>query len=431
MKGKQYYPKILLVDDRQDNLLAMRELLEDLEVIIFEALSGEAALSLMQMEEFSLVLLDVQMPDMDGFEIASIMQSRKKTRYLPIIFVTGISTDREAIVRGYASGAVDFLSKPIEPCILRKKVGIFLELGRQTRRLKESEERYRDLAEFATGVLHNVGNVLNSISVSSRQINTSLQQSKVGRLTEVSGLLARHRDDPTFLSEHPQGKILPDYLAKLSEALEREHRFNLEEIAGIRQHFQLMSDLIKAQQQQAKQNYRVEFFDVAEAVEDALKVNQGRLEKHEVAVRADYRIEHRLRGHRARFVHVLINLFKNAIEAMVTHRKNGRLLKIDLDMGPDGFSVRLEIEDNGHGVDEEHKARLFLPGFSTKEEGHGFGLPYCARTISEMNGTIEIESEGHGKGTTFVLNFPREELELRAGNNLTPFPRGKSQVGGG
>ena len=379
------------------------------------------------MEEFSLVLLDVQMPDMDGFEIATIMQTRKKTRYLPIIFITGISTDREAIVKGYASGAVDFMSKPIEPCILRKKVGIFLELGRQTRRLKESEERYRDLAEFATGVLHNVGNVTNSISVSSRQINASLQQSKVGRLVEVSRLLARHRDDPTFLSEHPQGKILPDYLEKLSEALEREHRFNLEEISGIRQHFQLMTDLIRSQQQQAKQNYRIELFDVAEAIEDALKVNQGRLEKHAVAVRADYRIEYRLSGHRARFIHVLINLFKNAIEAMVSFRKKGRILNINLDEGDD-YSVRLLISDNGHGVDEDHKARLFLPGFSTKEEGHGFGLPYCARTISEMSGTIEVESEGRGKGTTFALIFPIDELESGDTNHFTSFQQEKQAL---
>lgn len=142
-------PKILIVDDKPANLLAMQGLLEGVEAELISAESGQQALNLVLEHEFALVLLDVQMPEMDGFEAATLIRGRKQTRHLPIIFVTAISKEDEHIFKGYETGAVDYLFKPITPHILRSKVDIFLELDRQRRQLAhksaELDSRVRDL----------------------------------------------------------------------------------------------------------------------------------------------------------------------------------------------------------------------------------------------------------------------------------------------
>ena len=121
-------PRVLLVDDRPDNLLALRAVLEPLAVDLVEAGSGEEALRHLLAGEFALIVLDVQMPVLDGFETARLIRGRERTRYVPIIFLTAISGEPEHYLRGYQSGAVDYVYKPFEPEILRAKVSVFVEL---------------------------------------------------------------------------------------------------------------------------------------------------------------------------------------------------------------------------------------------------------------------------------------------------------------
>ncbi len=124
-------PSVLLVDDRPENLLALERLLEDMELGLVQATSGNEALGLLLEREFALVLLDVQMPGMDGYEVAQLMRQNEKTKHIPIIFVTAISTEERHVFKGYESGAVDYLSKPIIPEFLRTKVAVFADLYRQ------------------------------------------------------------------------------------------------------------------------------------------------------------------------------------------------------------------------------------------------------------------------------------------------------------
>lgn len=128
---------ILIVDDRYENLFVLESLLDNMGCNIIKATSGNEALSLMLDYDFALVLLDVQMPDMDGFETAELMRSSSKTRYIPIIFVTAISKEQKCVFKGYEVGAVDYLSKPIEPIILQSKVKVFIELYNQKRLIEE------------------------------------------------------------------------------------------------------------------------------------------------------------------------------------------------------------------------------------------------------------------------------------------------------
>jgi len=143
---------ILIVDDRQDNLLVLESLLEDMDCNIIKATSGNEALSLMFDYEFALVLLDVQMPEMNGFEVAEFMRMNSKTRYVPIIFVTAISKEQKCIFKGYEIGAVDYLFKPIESIILHSKVKVFLELFNQKKLVEEQakllELKVKELSEL-------------------------------------------------------------------------------------------------------------------------------------------------------------------------------------------------------------------------------------------------------------------------------------------
>lgn len=157
-------PQLLLVDDRPENLVAFESLLEDFDVDLLQARSGEEALRILLHHDVALVILDVQMPGMDGYEVASLMQKGSRTRAVPIIFVSAINRDMEHILRGYQNGAVDFLTKPVEPVIFRGKVQIFLELDRKTRdlelshdALEESLDDVRRLQEYNEMLLSSIG----------------------------------------------------------------------------------------------------------------------------------------------------------------------------------------------------------------------------------------------------------------------------------
>src|SRR3954453_3893432 len=149
----QRQASVLLVDDQPENLVALSAVLEPLGQDLVHASSGEEALKLLLKQEFALILLDVQMPGLDGFETAALIKQREKTRHVPIIFVTAISKDTEHVFRGYSEGAVDYLLKPYDPAVLRSKVSVFIELFEKTAALKASEQRFRTaFAEAPSGM---------------------------------------------------------------------------------------------------------------------------------------------------------------------------------------------------------------------------------------------------------------------------------------
>src|SRR5947209_5268338 len=135
--------KVLLVDDEPDNLVALEAVLRPLDLATVRATSGEEALRRLLVDDFACILLDVQMPGMDGFETAQLIKRRARTQHIPIIFLTAIDRERQQVFRGYSVGAVDYLLKPFEPEVLRSKVAIFVDLHEKNSALKESEERFR------------------------------------------------------------------------------------------------------------------------------------------------------------------------------------------------------------------------------------------------------------------------------------------------
>ena len=145
MTASSSLAKVLLVDDRRDNLLALEAILQGLPVVPVAVQSGEAALKQLLVEDFAAILLDAQMPDMDGFETATHIKQRDRTRHVPIIFMTAADRDAHLALRGYAAGAVDYLTKPIDPWILRAKVSVFVELWVKAQQLRGQAEANRRL----------------------------------------------------------------------------------------------------------------------------------------------------------------------------------------------------------------------------------------------------------------------------------------------
>ncbi|MFC4050157.1 MULTISPECIES: response regulator [Actinomadura] len=138
--------KILLVDDREENLIALEAILSSLDQDLVRARSGEEALKALLTDEYAVILLDVVMPGMDGFETARDIKRRKKTRDLPIIFLTAVNSDPDYAFRGYAAGAVDFISKPFDPWVLRAKVSVFVELHNKNKQLRDQTTLLREQA---------------------------------------------------------------------------------------------------------------------------------------------------------------------------------------------------------------------------------------------------------------------------------------------
>lgn len=163
MAGERETAKVLLVDDRNDNVLALEASLQGMPVIPVRALSGEEALKRLLLDEFALILLDVQMPGMDGFETAQHIKRRERTRHIPIIFLTAADREAHLALRGYAAGAVDYLTKPFDPWVLRAKVAVFVELWAKTQQLNAYADASRACAatlRAASGTLGEVAEIV-------------------------------------------------------------------------------------------------------------------------------------------------------------------------------------------------------------------------------------------------------------------------------
>lgn len=179
---------VLLVDDRPENLTAMEGLLEDMGLDIFKAASGNEALRLSLKNAFAIVLMDVRMPEMDGFETAELMRANPKTSSLPVIFVTAAMKDTEHQFKGYEAGAVDYLLKPVEPNILRSKVRVFCDLYQQRRRIEMHEQQLETLVKERTAELHEANEQLQIELVERKRV-----QEELSRLNEELDQRVRER----------------------------------------------------------------------------------------------------------------------------------------------------------------------------------------------------------------------------------------------
>lgn len=280
------------------------------------------------------------------------------------------------------------------------------EALRQSQQKLLETSRLAGMAEVATGVLHNVGNVLNSVNVSAGLVVEKLRRSKAPKLAKAAALLtSKNGDLADYLTHDEAGKKLPGYLAKLGDFLVAENGELLNEIDQLGRNIEHIKEVVAMQQSYAKVSGVFENLHAHQLVEDAIAMNIGAFERHGVEVERDFRAVPVIRVDRHKVLQILINLIRNAKYALDEVHHTDKRIKISILQG-DEEMVHIVVADNGIGISPENLTRIFAHGFTTREEGHGFGLHSGANAARSMGGALNVESAGTGKGATFILKLP-------------------------
>lgn len=262
-------------------------------------------------------------------------------------------------------------------------------------------------AEIAINVLHNVGNVLNSLNVSINVLSQKAGDSKAIKLTRLAKLVEEHRENiADFLTNDPRGKNVPNYLIQLASALETEVATIQHELGIMTEDIDHVKSVIAAQQTHAKSNNIVEEVYLHELCQTALNIvgNERSESKLEIIneVPADIVIE----NDKHRLLDIILNLISNAIDAIDDQNPEIGLLTIVAEVLPDSKTVEFRVKDNGSGIAPENLERLFRHGFTTKTNGHGFGLHSCANAAHVLGGNLSLTSPGLGHGALATLTLP-------------------------
>lgn len=373
-------PKCLIVDDLRENIIALQSLLKDEHVEIMSAQSGLEALNILLENDFALALLDVQMPGMDGFELAEIMRSTEKTRGIPIIFVTAATTDSHRVFQGYEKGAVDFLQKPLVPQIVLSKVRVFLELYNQKVQLKMKLEKIEETEAYLQKALRSRDEFL---SICSHELKTPLTSLKM-QIQINQRLRERKGDDVAFSRENMEKFVshadrsveriihLVNDMLDISRVATGRLSLNLEKV----QLDSLVTDVVE----------RLKIF--MEMAGCTVKISEA---ENIIGLWDKFRIEQ-----------VVTNLLTNAAKYAPEN-------PVEISVMKNGLYGVIKVKDNGPGISDNDQKRIFerfeRAAGNSSVSGLGLGL-YISKEIIELHqGKISVESKP-GHGTTFTVKLP-------------------------
>ena len=371
---------ILLVDDRRDKLLALEVVLAPLGENLVPAHSGMEALRLLLKQDFAVIVLDVSMPGMDGFETASLLRQRKNSEMTPIIFISAINQSDIHLARGYSLGAVDYILAPIVPEILRAKVSFFIELHKKNKQLQQqAETQIQLIREQAARAEAEAANQAKDrfIAMLSHELRTPLTP-----ILLASSMLG---NDPT----------VPDYIRQELKIIARNAVLEARLIDDL-------LDLTRINQQ--KLNLVYEIVDVHDLLRSALSICSHEISAKDLTVRLELETsESRLRADAARIQQVFCNTIKNAVKFTP---EGGQITLRSTDSGND--RIRIEIIDTGIGISPEFLPRifdLFEQASRPISGGLGLGLPISKAIVELHGGRIWASSTGLRHGTTFVIEL--------------------------
>jgi signal transduction histidine kinase len=265
------------------------------------------------------------------------------------------------------------------------------------------------MAEIATNVLHNVGNVLNSVNVSADLVSARLRASKVKGLARAVQLMDAHAHDlGEFLTGDAKGKLLPGYLRELALALESDHEIMTRELGLLGKSVEHIKEVVAIQQSYAGASRVVESLRFDELLDDALRMNAEALSRHKVGIVKNLGELPALPLDRHRLLQILVNLISNAKHAMNHTPNQNQYITFGAELvdAEAGRVLRITVADNGEGIAPENLIRVFAHGFTTRKDGHGFGLHSCVLAAQEMGGSLTAHSDGPGHGATFTLEVP-------------------------
>jgi len=301
-------------------------------------------------------------------------------------------------------------------------------IGRDITPMKEAERKldtiHKDLvrasrvagmAEVATSVLHNVGNVLNNVNVAATVILDRLNKFKINRLTEIAKLMQERKNDlPNFLTTDPRGTQIVEFLTLLAGNLEEERGALRSEIDQLVLKIDHIKQIVAMQQNYAKVAGVVEKTPLVDIIEDAINIHSGAYVRHDVKVLREFEVSPIVFVDRHKVLQILGNLLSNAKYACDGSSKKDKLVTVRVQELPQRF-VRVTVTDNGMGIPKENLPRIFGQGFTTRKDGHGFGLHSCVIAAKEIGGILTVHSDGPDLGAVFTLEMPLSQAEENAG----------------
>jgi PAS domain S-box-containing protein len=320
----------------------------------------------------------------------------KDGRHIPISFSGSPIKDEAGAVTGYVCIGTDISARRTAET----------ERDKMNKQLLVSS-REAGMAVVATGVLHNVGNVLNSVNISASMVESGLKRSKVQSLVELAQLVDQHKQDLAgFLTSDQRGRVIPDYLGKLANTMASEQERLLAEISSLSRHVSHIKDIISVQQSTATAAGLVEPTNICTAIEDAILVIMPSATRHHAQIVRNFSDVPAVVTDKHKLLQIIVNLLSNAIDAVkpVAVIRAG---SIRISVRPSGEShIVIDVSDNGVGIAPENLTRIFAHGFTTKKGGHGFGLHSSALAAAELKGSLNVRSDGPQTGATFTLTLP-------------------------
>lgn len=295
----------------------------------------------------------------------------------------------------------------------RGEVGVLAaEFNRMVAQLADSRARMVDtahragMADTAVEILHNVGNVINNVNVTTEVLGEQLKHSKLRGLEKAVALMREHRDDPAaFLRDDPRGPKWVDYLIRLSDIVPAEREEMLRGVQDLQHKVRQIRDIIQTQQAYAHGPKLLDRHDLTAVIEEVLRTYSRSFSEYGIVVKRDIDSIPPVTMNKVKLTQVVGNLVKNAVDSMRETEGGARVLTVRVKPSG-GAAVRVEIGDTGLGIESGKLTQVFQCGFTTKPGGHGLGLHFCANAVAEMGGHIEARSEGPGRGAVFAFDIP-------------------------
>ena len=408
--------KLLLIDDREDNLLSIEAILEPSGYHFVKARSGKEALRILLKEyDFSLILMDVRMPNQSGFETAAMIYERERMRHIPIIFITANNFGEEELFKGYQAGAVDYIYKPVNPDVLRAKVAVFVDLYEKTKRLREQEESLLIANKKLEKEVRE--------RIASEEKVQSLNRQLLGNIEHLK-MVNKELDRFAFMASHDLQEPLRKIRMFSGKFLAR-HKYSenlgLEDIERIQRSAERMQTLIRDiltlarltidSSEMVPTNANELLDDVLEELDEIIQEKKAKFVIDKIPV---------VHVHPGLIRLLVKNLVSNALK--FTREGVPPVINIYAEIPPSSRSVTdtsyctIVVKDNGKGFDPRYSEEIF--GMFTRlqrdsrHEGTGLGLALCKKIIQHHKGTISAES-AENEGASFIMSLPRQSPEKK------------------
>jgi signal transduction histidine kinase len=417
-------PKILLVDDRADNLLSLQAILESENYRCIKANSGREALKILLQEyDFALILMDVKMPNLSGFETAALIYEREKLKQIPIIFITAHNYEEEQVFRGYRTGAVDYIYKPINPELLKAKVSVFAELYRKNQKLQLQEQKL-------IAINKNLENEINERKMSEEKVKAL----NLELLKNIDRLEATNKDLDrfAFMASHDlqeplrkihmfSDRLFSDYM----ESMDERGRMYINRIRNSAERMQLLikdiltfSKISIEKPAFVKSNLNVLVNNVLEQLDESVKAKNLKIAIDKLPT---------LYVNPTLMQVVFQNLISNAMKycnkditpvIKIRAETNADLNELN---GIEGSNYcRIYVEDNGIGFDQKYAEQIFSMFTrlhnNSEYEGTGIGLALCKKIVEDHKGFISARSKIN-EGSTFIISLPLDGNETISGKS--------------